>query len=272
MRFNRRRPGYTMVLVGLYLITTFLICASPAPSTPPADAQPPPLWIPLTSTDPLPSLAPEVTLPTLVSVDDLATTTPGEYDRGSQIAQSDPGMVVIEDVSPGITVTADAHPVEDRTPTRLVIPVIRLNAPIEPVGWHIETLDGQKSNVWDVPLHFAAGWLKTSAPLGLPGNTVLDGHHNMYGEVFKNLINLQIGDAITLYSSSQERVYIVAQKLILQYAYQPIEVLRANARYINPTADERLTLVTCWPPTSNTYRLIIIARPVSLIPHEPLHQ
>ena len=131
------------------------------------------------------------------------------------------------------------------------------------VGWHTETHNGNLVNVWDVPDHFAAGWLKTSAPLGVKGNTVLDGHHNIEGEVFKNLVNLQEGDTITVYSASQEHMYRVEQKLILKEDGQPIAVLQANAQYIAPTDDERLTLLTCWPPTNNTYRLIIIARPIS---------
>ena len=35
-----------------------------------------------------------------------------------------------------------------------------------------------------------------------------------------------------------------------------------NARWIAATADERLTLVTCWPNTTNSHRLIIVAEPV----------
>jgi sortase A len=34
-----------------------------------------------------------------------------------------------------------------------------------------------------------------------------------------------------------------------------------NASWILPTAEERLTLVTCWPPYESTYRLIVVARP-----------
>ena len=29
-----------------------------------------------------------------------------------------------------------------------------------------------------------------------------------------------------------------------------------------PTTDERITLITCWPYTSNTHRLIIVAKPI----------
>ena len=157
-----------------------------------------------------------------------------------------------------------AQPVEDRTPTRLVIEAIGLDAPVEPVGWHTETRDGQSVNIWDVPDHFAAGWLRTSAPVGVLGNTVLDGHHNIRGKVFENLVDLRVGDLITLYTASQERVYRVEQRLILEDYGQTLEIRQANAQYIYPTADERLTLVTCWPPDGNAYRLIIIALPVPL--------
>jgi sortase A len=36
-----------------------------------------------------------------------------------------------------------------------------------------------------------------------------------------------------------------------------------NARWIMPTPDERLTLVTCAPDAQSTHRLIIVALPVA---------
>jgi sortase A len=65
-----------------------------------------------------------------------------------------------------------------------------------------------------------------------------------------------------------EQVYRVDQILILKEAGQPVEVIKANSRYIEPTADERLTLVTCWPATGNSHRLIIIALPVLFSPYD----
>jgi sortase A len=49
--------------------------------------------------------------------------------------------------------------------------------------------------------------------------------------------------------------------MILPERDQPIEVRLANARYIQPTDDERLTLITCWPYESNTHRVVVIAFP-----------
>jgi sortase A len=146
-----------------------------------------------------------------------------------------------------------------QNPTRLVIPAIKLDAPVEMVGWH--TVDGVSQ--WDVPDTFAAGWLMTSAPLGKPGNTALTGHHNIGGEVFRNLVKLQPGDRITLYANDQPFYYEVASRRILPERGQPDEVRRANARWIQPTDDQRITLITCWPYTSNTHRLVIVAKPIA---------
>jgi sortase A len=142
-------------------------------------------------------------------------------------------------------------------PTRIVIPAIDLDAPIVTVGWSLE--DG--ISAWEIPDHFAAGWLKTSAPLGQIGNTVLDGHHNRAGEVFRYLVELKPGDVIEVYSHDQRYRYAVTALHILPDRDQPLEVRRQNARWIQSTWDERLTLVTCWPYTNNTHRLILVARP-----------
>jgi sortase A len=144
-------------------------------------------------------------------------------------------------------------------PTRLVIPAIQLDAPIETVGWHV--IDGVSQ--WDVPDHFAAGWMMTSATLGKAGNTAFTGHHNINGEVFRNLVKLKPGDRITVYSNNLTFYYEITTRKILPERGQPDDVRRANARWIQPTDDERITLTTCWPYTSNTHRLIIVAKPIA---------
>jgi LPXTG-site transpeptidase (sortase) family protein len=145
-------------------------------------------------------------------------------------------------------------------PTRIVIPAIKLDAPVETTGWH--TVNGISQ--WDVPDHFAAGWLMTSAPLGKPGNTALTGHHNMAGEVFRDLVKLKRGDEITIYSNDKPYYYEITARKILPERGQPEKVRLENAHWIQSTTDERITLITCWPYTSNTHRLIIIAKPMVL--------
>jgi LPXTG-site transpeptidase (sortase) family protein len=147
-------------------------------------------------------------------------------------------------------------------PDRVVIPAIELDAPVVAAG--IREIDywGKIYEQWMAPDEFAAGWHTTSATPGLPGNTVLNGHHNVYGEVFKRLEDLEVGDQIKVFSGDQVFLYQIATKLILEERWQPVEVRLENARWLQHSNDERLTLVTCWPYESNTHRLILAAIPV----------
>jgi len=151
-------------------------------------------------------------------------------------------------------------------PARLLIPAIDLDAPIIEVGWETQDINGQTVSSWIVPDSFAAGWHKTSALPGLPGNTVLNGHHNIHGEVFRDLEDLQAGDEIVIYTGHAPHHYTVTERHILEEKYQPVEVRQQNAQFIMPTTDERLTMVTCWPYTNNTHRLIIVALPIEPTP------
>ncbi len=146
-------------------------------------------------------------------------------------------------------------------PIRLIIPAIDLDVPVIEMGWSVVEKDGQQISEWNVPEWRAAGWLKTSALIGALGNTVLEGHQDIAGRVFENLENLAEGDTITVQSDSLTRTYVIALRTIVAEKDQPLEVRRENARWIGPSTDERLTLVTCWPRNDNTHRLILVALP-----------
>jgi sortase A len=185
------------------------------------------------------------------------------------IAPPTPTVAVPADV-PGSTAavphnaTATAIPTPTpapKRPTRIVIPEIGVDAPVVAISLQPAEVDGQTQAVWPVPAAYAAGWHDTSAPLGVPGNTVLNGHNTTNGEVFRDLYTLEIGAAITVYADDIAYTYAISEILILPEADQPLEVRLENARYILPTGDERLTLVTCHPYGSLRYRLIVIAHP-----------
>lgn len=148
-------------------------------------------------------------------------------------------------------------PPANAPPDRIVIPAIGLDAPVVPVGWELT----EEGLVWQVA-DYAVGWHDTSAYPGHEGNIVLSGHHNIKGQVFRYLINLEPGDEVILYVGETAYRYLVAEKHLLEEKGMPEEVRRRNARWITATEDERLTLVTCWPYTSNTHRLIVVARPL----------
>jgi sortase A len=151
-------------------------------------------------------------------------------------------------------------------PERLLIPAIELDAPVEPVGWFTVRLDGALYGQWQVP-DFAVGWHRTSAGLGEKGNTVLNGHHNVYGQVFRRLEEMRPGDELTLIGGRREYAYTIEARVILTERGQPVEVRLRNADWIMPTDDERVTLITCWPYTSNTHRLVLVARPAGSSEH-----
>ncbi len=146
-------------------------------------------------------------------------------------------------------------------PTRVVIPSVGIDAPVVPTHWETQEVAGALQPVWIVPDAPYVGWHETSAPLGRPGNTVLNGHNWPENGPFRLLYKAQIGDTVILYSGAIPFVYRIAEVLLLPEAGQPLEVRQANARYIQPTDDERVTLVTCHPYGSTRFRLIVIARP-----------
>lgn len=155
-------------------------------------------------------------------------------------------------------------------PTAIAIPDIDLEAPVVPIGWEVVGRGDDAQAQWLVPDWRAAGWHNTSAPLGVPGNTVLNGHNTTRGEVFRDLYKLERGARIVVTGENgQMYAYNVENIYILEEAGQPLEVRLENARYILPTKDERLTLITCHPYASTRYRLIIIAFPDELTDRIP---
>jgi LPXTG-site transpeptidase (sortase) family protein len=145
-------------------------------------------------------------------------------------------------------------------PTRVVIKSVGIDTPVVPIGWSVVEQNGREYSVWDVA-DYVAGWHETSAPPGQPGNTVLSGHHNIKGEVFRYLVDVQEGDEVDLYVGDAVYRYYVEQKLIVKEKGEPLEVRRQNAQWIASTNDVRVTLVTCWPYTNNTHRVIVVAKP-----------
>jgi LPXTG-site transpeptidase (sortase) family protein len=146
-------------------------------------------------------------------------------------------------------------------PDRIVIPKIGLDAPIvlSPQEW--VQIEGKTYEQWQAPNTFAAGWQESSAMPGQMGNFILNGHHNIKGKVFGHLIDLNKGDVIAVFSGERMFGYYVSQVVLFEERDVSLAQREKNAVWIRPTADERLTLVTCWPPESNTHRLIIIALP-----------
>jgi sortase A len=152
----------------------------------------------------------------------------------------------------------------------LLIPDLNLDAPIRPVWLQRIESGGQVYSQWRVPAGRTVGWHNTSARLGESGNLVLNGHHNSEGHVFKDLIKIQVGAQIRLEGADGEGLnYTVVQTLLLQEAGRSLEERQANARWLLPSHDERITLVTCWPPDGNSHRFIVLALPTDKLEQSP---
>lgn len=166
----------------------------------------------------------------------------------------------------GLLTPAETPPTATTTPARalpdrLQIPAINVDIPVVELGWHpARNRDGQIFSEWDVA-EYAAGWHKNSALPGEGGNIVLSGHNNILGAVFRELDRLRQGHTVTLWVGEQRYEYAVQQVVVLPELKATHEQRIANARWIGPFDEERLTLVSCWPRNNNTHRIVVVAKP-----------
>ncbi len=142
-------------------------------------------------------------------------------------------------------------------PTRIVIPAIGMDASIVPVGWHAQP---SGEIVWDSP-GYAAGFLVSSAAPGQAGNIVIYGHNNILGAIFRDLSSLQPGNEITVVNGVASWRYAVERADIFQVAGTSASEQLAQMAFFAATPDERLTLLSCYPFTNNTHRVVVIAKP-----------
>lgn len=123
------------------------------------------------------------------------------------------------------------------TEERLRIPAIGVDSPVFP--------------------EYEERWLKRGVvhvgePLapGAPGNLVLAGHSDVYGEVFRDLDQLQTGDDVLMLDDSGAYTYRVRETLIVE----PDEIW-----VMLPTSTPTLTLVSCYPYLLGTHRIVVFA-------------
>lgn len=182
----------------------------------------------------------------------------GDYGGGAALKQL--SLRLDSQAQAALAERSEQPPAAAEVPMRLVIDSIGLNAPVVDAQMRLVWLEAQQYEQWLAPEEKAVGWHTRSARLGEIGNTVLNGHHNAYGEVFRRLEDVQVGDVVLVSSRNQVYRYIVVNRMILPERKQGAEDRFDNARWISPSEDERLTLVTCHPYESNTHRLILVAR------------
>ena len=125
--------------------------------------------------------------------------------------------------------------------TRLKVPTL---------GVDIIVVEGVSGNA----LRAGAGHYPESALPGDPGNVAIAGHRTGFGEPFRHLERLRVGDQAVLTTP------------IGRFTYELTDAFDAHANpwitdpldwsVIGPTPDAALTLTTCDPPHTSTNRLI----------------
>lgn len=189
------------------------------------------------------------------------TPTPAPPVIGSDSATATPTPVP-EALSPEPTATPNSPPV------RLVIPALGIDTPVVEVAWQIVWQGDQRRSEWQTAEN-AAGHHVNSANPGQAGNVVISGHHNTKGRVFEQISRdidrreprLKPGSEVYVYAADGHRyVYEVEQVLLLPEVGVSEEERRQNARWMAPTEQPTLTLITCWPMWTNTHRVIVVAR------------
>jgi sortase A len=122
-------------------------------------------------------------------------------------------------------------------PTRIVVPAIDVDALIV------------EGDTWE-QLKLGVGHHLHTANPGERGNMVLSAHNDIYGEIFRRLSELELGDEVTIYADEQPYRYIVTAKQIVE----PTEV-----NVMAPTTKPVATLISCYPYMVDTHRIVVIA-------------
>lgn len=153
----------------------------------------------------------------------------------------------------------------DGPPTAIRLPDLGLWNTLEPITTQVTWQDGQIVAAWEVR---DAGW---HLPNGRPGkshNVVIAGHSPSRDpgvwsrSVFRQLAYLNPGDPLEL--TAGNRVYIYRVNRVFAIPEGEAGSVEAIA-WIAPGERERLTLITCWPPHTAAYRVLVIADPVTSI-------
>ena len=120
---------------------------------------------------------------------------------------------------------------------RIQIPAINVDAPVV------------QGDNWEQLKKGVAQHIGTPNP-GEKGNTVLSGHNDIYGEVFRYLDRLSPGDSVILFTSQRQYTYVITGTQMVEPT--AVEVMA-------PTPDARVTLISCHPYLVDIHRIVVSA-------------
>jgi sortase A len=177
------------------------------------------------------------TLPTLTPTPPIQVILPGGHKPPDESGTSAPAEIpshlrnLVSEVTP--------MPVPTRGPeqaVRIQIPAIEVDAPV---------LEGDD---WET-LKRGVGHHIGSANPGERGNCILSAHNDIFGEIFRDLPDLNLGDEVVVHTASRSYRYEVTQSRIIE----PTEV-----SVMEDTSSPILTLISCYPYGIDTHRIVVI--------------
>jgi sortase A len=119
--------------------------------------------------------------------------------------------------------------------TRILIPSIGVDAPVS------------EGTDWEA-LKYRVGHHPGTANPGERGNMVLAGHNDVYGELFRYLPDVPLGETVTVYAGEQVYRYRITERRI---------ILPSQGEVMLPTTGPTLTLISCYPYLIDTHRIVL---------------
>ena len=134
----------------------------------------------------------------------------------------------------------------------LIIPKININTEVIP------SVNLADKNATQKALKSSVIQAKSSSSPGQPGTTYIFGHSTnspwnikLYNAIFYSLKDIEKGNEIVVIYKGKPFIYQVEEKKI---------VSAGDFQYLtNPLGEEKLVLLTCWPPGTTWKRLLVIA-------------
>jgi len=120
---------------------------------------------------------------------------------------------------------------------RLQIPAINVDAPVV------------QGDGWEQLKKGVGQHIGTPNP-GQNGNLVLSAHDDVFGEIFKDLDQLKVGDQIIVYTNQKSYTYQVTDSQI---------VLPTQVEVMAPSQNPTITLISCYPYGVDNKRIVITA-------------
>lgn len=121
---------------------------------------------------------------------------------------------------------------------RIQIPAIGVDAPV---------VQGDG----DEQLKKGVGQNYSSTNPGKSGNVILSAHNDVYGEIFRDLDQLETGDEIVIHTNQRAYTYVVMNSQVVEPTY---------VKVMDQTPDATVTLISCYPYLVDNQRIVVQGR------------